>query len=137
MLRRALTVEQCIAAVEECGAPVVSIFGGEPLLYPHVGELVAELTRRRKYVYLCTNALLLKEKLEQDVFTPSERLTFSVQWSTPPLNGAMKLRRSYESAFSCLVSMSGHGWCERTWAMLFNNRSTPRCKTPEYLVTAL
>ena len=58
--------------------PIVSIPGGEPLLYPHIGELVKELTRRRKYVYLCTNALLLREKLEQNVFTPSKRLSFSV-----------------------------------------------------------
>ena len=78
VLRRALTVDQCLAAVEECGAPIVSIPGGEPLLYPHIGELVAELTRRRKYVYLCTNALLLRERLEQDVFTPSKYLSFSV-----------------------------------------------------------
>ena len=78
VLKRALTVEQCIAAVEECGAPIVSIPGGEPLLYPHIGELVSELIRRKKYVYLCTNALLLKEKLEQNVFTPSDRLSFSV-----------------------------------------------------------
>ncbi|MYF65750.1 MAG: adenosyl-hopene transferase HpnH, partial [Chloroflexi bacterium] len=78
VLKRALTVEQCLAAVEECGAPIVSIPGGEPLLYPHIGELVEELTRRKKYVYLCTNALLLKEKLEQNVFTPSKRLSFSV-----------------------------------------------------------
>ena len=52
VLKRALTVEQCMAAVEECGAPIVSIPGGEPLLYPHIGELVEELTRRGKYVYL-------------------------------------------------------------------------------------
>ena len=78
VLKRALTVEQCLAAVEECGAPIVSIPGGEPLLYPHVGELVEELTRRRKYVYLCTNALLLREKLEQGLFTPSKFLSFSV-----------------------------------------------------------
>ena len=78
VLKRALTVEQCIAAVEECGAPIVSIPGGEPLLYPHIGELVEELTRRKKYVYLCTNALLLKQKLEENVFSPSKRLSFSV-----------------------------------------------------------
>ena len=52
VLKRALTVEQCMHAVEECGAPVVSIPGGEPLLYPNIGELVEELTRRKKYVYL-------------------------------------------------------------------------------------
>ena len=83
VLKRALTVEQCLRAVEECGAPVVSIPGGEPLLYPYIDELVEELTRRKKYVYLCTNALLLKEKLEQKIFTPSKRLTFSVHLDGP------------------------------------------------------
>ena len=78
VLKRALTVEQCISAVEECGAPVVSIPGGEPLLYPHIGQLVEELTRRRKYVYLCTNALLLRQKLDENVFSPSKWLSFSV-----------------------------------------------------------
>ena len=78
VLKRALSVEQCLAAVEECGAPLVSIPGGEPLLYPHIGELVEELVRRKKYVYLCTNALLLSEKLAEGVFAPSKRLTFSV-----------------------------------------------------------
>ncbi len=62
VLKRALTVEQCLSAVNECGAPVVSIPGGEPLLYPQIGELVQQLVDRKKYVYLCTNGLLLKEK---------------------------------------------------------------------------
>ncbi len=57
---------------------MVSIPGGEPLLYPHIGELVEQLIERRKYIYLCTNALLLKEKIEQGVFKPSKYLTFSV-----------------------------------------------------------
>jgi hopanoid biosynthesis associated radical SAM protein HpnH len=78
ILRKHLTVEQCLRAVDECGAPVVSIPGGEPLMYPDIGPLVAELVRRKKYVYLCTNALLLKEKLAAGVFTPSKYLTFSV-----------------------------------------------------------
>jgi hopanoid biosynthesis associated radical SAM protein HpnH len=76
ILRKQLTVEQCLAAVEECGAPMVSIPGGEPLMYPDIERLVAELVRRRKYVYLCTNAILLKDKL--DLFTPSRHLTFSI-----------------------------------------------------------
>lgn len=78
VLKRHLTVEECLKAVDECGAPMVSIPGGEPLLYPHIAELVRELVRRRKYIYLCTNALLLKEKLEEGLFTPSKYLTFSV-----------------------------------------------------------
>ncbi len=78
ILRKDLPVEACLKAVEECGAPIVSIPGGEPLLYPQIGELVDALVRRKKYVYLCTNAILLKEKLEQGVFRPSKYLTFSV-----------------------------------------------------------
>jgi hopanoid biosynthesis associated radical SAM protein HpnH len=54
-----LTLQQCLDGVEECGAPIVSVCGGEPLVYPPVVDLVAELIRRKKYVYLCTNALLL------------------------------------------------------------------------------
>ena len=76
VLKKHLSVEQCLKAVEECGAPLVSIPGGEPLMYPEIDRLVAELVRRKKYIYLCTNAILLKEKL--DLFTPSKYLTFSV-----------------------------------------------------------
>ncbi len=78
VLRRHLTVEQCLSAVEECGAPMVSIPGGEPLMYPDIGRLVQELVTRRKYIYLCTNAILLTRRLEEGVFTPSQYLSFSV-----------------------------------------------------------
>src|SRR5207237_10561393 len=63
-------------AGEECGAPMVSIPGGEPLMHPQIAEIVAGLVERKKYIYLCTNALLLKEKI--DLFQPSKYLTFSV-----------------------------------------------------------
>ena len=76
ILKKHLTVEQCLAAVAECGAPIVSIPGGEPLMYPDIDKLVAELVKLKKYIYLCTNAILLKEKLH--LFTPSKYLTFSV-----------------------------------------------------------
>jgi hopanoid biosynthesis associated radical SAM protein HpnH len=76
ILKKNLAPEQCFRAVDECGAPVVSIPGGEPLMHPQIKEIVEGIVARRKYVYLCTNALLLKEKL--DLFTPSKYLTFSV-----------------------------------------------------------
>ena len=76
ILKKHLAVEQCLAAVDECGAPMVSIPGGEPLMYPDIDRLVTELVKRKKYVYLCTNAILLKEKL--DLFRPSPYLSFSV-----------------------------------------------------------
>ncbi len=78
ILKKDMPLADALRAVDECGAPMVSIPGGEPLLYPHIRELVAELVQRRKYIYLCTNALLLKEKLEAGWFTPSKYLTFSV-----------------------------------------------------------
>src|SRR5688572_16244904 len=76
ILKKQLKPEQCFKAVEECGAPIVSIPGGEPLLHPQIAEIVEGLVARRKYVYLCTNALLLKEKLH--LFRPTKYLTFSV-----------------------------------------------------------
>ena len=76
VLKQNLTPEECFRAVEECGAPMVSIPGGEPLMHPQIAEIVEGLVARKKYIYLCTNALLLKEKI--DLFTPSKYLTFSV-----------------------------------------------------------
>ena len=78
ILKRELTVDQCVKAVDECGAPMVSIPGGEPLLHPQIGEIVRRLVEKKKYIYLCTNALLLKQRLEEGVFKPSKYLTFSV-----------------------------------------------------------
>ena len=65
ILTQNLTPEQCFAAVEECGAPVVSIPGGEPLLHPQIDEIVKGLVARKKFVYLCTNAILLEKSLFQ------------------------------------------------------------------------
>ncbi|MBR8828093.1 MAG: adenosyl-hopene transferase HpnH [Gomphosphaeria aponina SAG 52.96 = DSM 107014] len=76
ILKRNLTPQECFAAVEECGVPVVSIPGGEPLLHPQIEEIVRGLVERKKFVYLCTNGLLLKKSLHK--FQPSPYLTFSV-----------------------------------------------------------
>jgi hopanoid biosynthesis associated radical SAM protein HpnH len=78
ILKKHLSAEACLRAVEECGAPMVSIPGGEPLMYPEIDKLVDELVARKKYIYLCTNAILLKEKLDEGLFKPSKYLTFSV-----------------------------------------------------------
>lgn len=76
VLRQRLTVEQCVAAVEECGAPVVSIAGGEPLVHKDIAKIVEALVARKRFVYLCTNALLMERKLDQ--FTPSPYFSWSV-----------------------------------------------------------
>jgi hopanoid biosynthesis associated radical SAM protein HpnH len=76
VLKLNLSPEECFKAVDECGAPMVSIPGGEPLMHPQIQEIVEGLVARKKYIYLCTNALLLKEKI--GLFKPSKYLTFSV-----------------------------------------------------------
>jgi hopanoid biosynthesis associated radical SAM protein HpnH len=76
ILKKELTPEECFKAVEECGTPMVSIPGGEPLMHSQIDKIVEGLVARQKYIYLCTNALLLKEKLH--LFKPSKYLTFSV-----------------------------------------------------------
>jgi hopanoid biosynthesis associated radical SAM protein HpnH len=75
-LRRRMPVEQALGAVEECGAPMVSIAGGEPLIHPEIHVIAAELIKRKKFVYLCTNALLLERKLEK--FKPSPYFAWAV-----------------------------------------------------------
>ncbi len=76
ILKQNLSLQECFTAVEECGAPIVSIPGGEPLLHPQIDEIVKGLVERKKYVYLCTNAILLEKNLAR--FTPSPYLTFSI-----------------------------------------------------------
>ncbi len=76
ILRRRMSVEEALSAVDECDAPVVSIPGGEPLLHKEMPEIVQGIMARKKFVYLCTNALLMKKRL--DDYTPSPYLAFSV-----------------------------------------------------------
>lgn len=76
ILNRRLSVDDCLAAADECGAPIVSIPGGEPLLHKDIDAIVRGLVGRGKFVYLCTNALLLEKRMDR--FTPTPYLTFSV-----------------------------------------------------------
>lgn len=76
ILNKRLSVDECLAAVDECGAPVVSIPGGEPLLHREMDKIVEGIVARKKFVYLCTNGLLLEKKMH--LFKPSQYLTFSV-----------------------------------------------------------
>jgi hopanoid biosynthesis associated radical SAM protein HpnH len=76
VLRKRVSVDQAVAAIEECRAPMVSIAGGEPLLHPEIDEMTAAILDRKRFVYLCTNALLLERKL--DLFEPHTRFSWVV-----------------------------------------------------------
>src|ERR671936_127864 len=81
LLKKHLSVEECVSASDECGAPIVSIAGGEPLMHPDIAQIVRALVERRRFVYLCTNAILLERKLDE--FEPSKYLSFSVHMDGP------------------------------------------------------
>ncbi|MGB1800122.1 MAG: adenosyl-hopene transferase HpnH [Gammaproteobacteria bacterium] len=76
ILDKRLSYEDCMSAIDECGAPVVSIAGGEPLIHKEMDKIVKGYIEKKKFVYLCTNAILLKKNM--DKYTPSPYLTFSV-----------------------------------------------------------
>jgi hopanoid biosynthesis associated radical SAM protein HpnH len=71
-----LSLQQCLDAVAECGAPIVSLCGGEPMLYPEIGKLVAKLIADNKTIYLCTNGMFIQKRLKE--FQPAEKFFFNV-----------------------------------------------------------
>src|SRR6202162_82431 len=71
-----LSVEECLKAVDDCGAPIVSLCGGEPMIYPELDRLVQEILDRRKHIYLCTNGMFIRKRLKE--FKPTSRLFFNV-----------------------------------------------------------
>ena len=78
LLRQRMPVERAVAAIEESGAPMVSIAGGEPLMHPQIDVMVAEFVKRKKYVYLCTNAELVRKRWDKFNFKPSPYFAFAI-----------------------------------------------------------
>lgn len=126
ILRQNLSPEQCFQAVEECGAPIVSIPGGEPLLHPQIDEIVAGLVARKKYVYLCTNALLLEKHLPR--FQPSKYLSFSIHMDGPREEHDLAVCRegTYDIARSAIRAALGRGFRVTTNTTLFNTAEPGR-----------
>ena len=128
ILRKNLSVEACLKAADECGAPMVSIAGGEPLMYPHIGELADALVKRKKYVYLCTNAILLKEKLEQGLFKPTKYLSFSIHMDGPREEHDASVCRDgvYDEAVEGIKEAVKRGFRVTTNSTLFDGASPLR-----------
>lgn len=128
ILRKQLTPEQCFHAAEECGAPVVSIPGGEPLLHPQIGEIVAGLVARKKYVYLCTNAIKLVESL--DKFKPSKYLAFSVHLDGPREEHDAAVCRDgiYDIAIAAIKEARQRGFRVTTNSTLFAGANVERMR---------
>src|SRR3984885_5291653 len=82
ILNQRLPLDECLGAIEECGAPVVVIAGGEPLLHKELPEIVTQALARGKYVTVCTNALLLEKKLSQ--YKPHPAFNWSIHLDGDP-----------------------------------------------------
>jgi hopanoid biosynthesis associated radical SAM protein HpnH len=128
ILRRHLSPEQCWAAADECGAPIVSIPGGEPLLHPQIHEIVAGLVQRKKFIYLCTNALKLEESLPR--FTPSKYLAFSVHLDGPreEHDHAVCRAGTYDIAVQAIRAAKFHGFRVTTNTTLFQGADPERMR---------
>jgi len=120
ILNRRLSVQECLDAVDECGAPMVAIPGGEPLIHKEIGEIVKGIVARKKFVSLCTNALLLEKKL--DLFEPSPFLFFSVH-----LDGIKKhhdksvcMEGGFEKAIAGIKAAKAKGFTVNVNATIFD-----------------
>ena len=126
ILNRRLSVEDCVEAVEDCGAPIVSIPGGEPLIHKEIGEIVAELVKRKRFVYLCTNALLLEKKIH--LFEPSPYLTFSVHLDglEEEHDHAVDQKGVFKKAVKAIEQVRDAGFRVNVNCTLFNNAEPDR-----------
>jgi hopanoid biosynthesis associated radical SAM protein HpnH len=131
ILNKRLSVQECIDAAEECGAPVVSIPGGEPLIHKEIDQIVAELVKRKFYVILCTNALLLRKKMH--LFTPSHFLTFSVHLDglRDEHDAAVDQEGVFDTAVAAIKEAREAGFKVNVNATLFNNAQAD--KVAEFL----
>ncbi|MGE0409393.1 MAG: adenosyl-hopene transferase HpnH [Amphiplicatus sp.] len=121
ILNKRLTVKECLDAVDECGAPVVAIPGGEPLIHKDIGEIVAGIVARKKFVSLCTNALLLEKKL--DLFKPSPFLFFSVHLDglEEEHDRAVDQKGTFKIAVKAIKAAQERGFQVNVNATIFNN----------------
>ncbi|ARP98432.1 adenosyl-hopene transferase HpnH [Pseudorhodoplanes sinuspersici] len=123
ILNRRMSAQECWDAAEECGAPMVAIPGGEPLIHKEIGEIVAGLVARKKFVSLCTNALLLEKKLH--LFKPSPYLFFSVH-----LDGlrdhhdkAVSQKGVFDKAVKAIKAAQDAGFAVNVNATIFDGHS--------------
>ena len=128
ILNRRLTTEQCLSAADECEAPIVSIPGGEPLIHPEMPEIVEGLVKRKKYVYLCTNAILLERKLQE--YPVSKYLTFSIHMDGLKEEHDHAVCRSgvYDVAIKAIRAALAKGFRVTTNTTLFDDAEPTRVR---------
>ncbi|NBC37844.1 adenosyl-hopene transferase HpnH [Novosphingobium sp. FSY-8] len=137
ILNRRLSVQQCMDAIEECGAPAVSIAGGEPLLHRDMPEIVKGYIARKKFVILCTNALLLKKKIDQ--YAPSPYFTWSIHLDGDKAmhDKAVDQDGVYEVAVEAIHMAKARGFRVQVNCTVFNDASPQQLATFMDLMASL
>ena len=127
ILRQHLSPSQCLKAVDECGAPIVAIPGGEPLLHPQIREIIEGIVARKKYLYVCTNAIKLEEMLPH--FKPSKYLAFSIHLDGLQQEHDASVCRDgvYEMAINAIRAAKKAGFRVTTNSTLFADAEPERC----------
>jgi len=128
LLKRQLSVAECLAASDECGAPVVSIAGGEPLLHPEITAIVRGLRERGRFIYLCTNALVLRQRLDE--LEPDVHLSFSVHMDGPRAEHDLSVCREgvYDTAVDAIREALRRGFRVTTNTTLFEGANPDRMR---------
>ena len=133
VLKQRMPVEQAVGAIEECGAPMVSIAGGEPLMHPKIDVIVNELVKRKKFVYLCTNAVLLRKWIDRFDFKPSPYFSFAVHIDglQERHDESVSKQGVFEEAIAAIKEMQRRGFRVTTNSTFFNT------DTPQTIIDVL
>ncbi len=123
IMEQHLSIDECVGAAEECGAPVVTIAGGEPLLHPDIHVIVQELIDRKRFVYLCTNGLLIEKHLSK--FTPSPFLTFNIHFDglAERHDAAVCLEGAFDKATNAVKKLVANGFRVTTNTTFFKGQT--------------
>ncbi len=126
ILNQRLSVDECVAAADECGAPIVVVAGGEPLLHREIEQIVRRIIAKKKFVYLCTNALLLEKKI--DLFKPSPFFAWTVHLDGDRGDHDRSVCQSgvYDRAVAAIRSAKSRGFRVNINATLFDNADPER-----------
>ncbi len=133
VLKQRMPVEQAVGAIEECGAPMVSIAGGEPLMHPDIDTMVNELVRRKKYVFLCTNAALVRRKIDKLDLRPSRYFAFAVHVDgmRERHDAAVDKEGVFDEVIEAIAELKRRGFRVTTNTTVFNT------DTPQTLIEVL
>jgi hopanoid biosynthesis associated radical SAM protein HpnH len=118
-IKQRLSIEECLDSVDECGSPVVSICGGEPMIYPGIGELVAKILEHKKVVYLCTNGMFIRKKIDE--FKPHRRFFFNVHLDGMKQSHDIAVEREgvFDAAIDGIKAAKGAGFLVCTNTTVF------------------